>query len=59
MRREFQLVAPYLGHPSIVIADDIEGNQAFQEWVRTARPAFWATLRETEKHGICGVSVFN
>lgn len=58
MRREFQTAARFLGRPSMVIADDIESNQAFHEWVGNVRPTFSATLRQAEKPGICGMSVF-
>jgi predicted O-methyltransferase YrrM len=57
MRREFAQVQPYLRPGAVVIADDIEGNRAFQEWVEAAQPAFWATVREAEKSGICGIGV--
>jgi hypothetical protein len=57
MRWEFSTVAPYLQSPSVLIADDIEGNRAFEEWVQRTRPAFSATMREAEKQGICGLSV--
>ncbi|MBI4641065.1 MAG: class I SAM-dependent methyltransferase [Candidatus Tectomicrobia bacterium] len=59
VRKEFQVIAPYLTSQSIVIADDVDKNQAFHEWVTKARPAFWATMRETEKKNLFGVSVFH
>ncbi len=58
MNWEFQIVAPYLGRPAIVVADDIENNPAFLEWVQRTRPAFWATLQEVEKKDLFGVSVY-
>lgn len=58
MRREFRLVAPYLGRPGVVIADDVEGNDAFLEWVNRAHPSFWATLNSERKDHLFGVGVF-
>lgn len=58
MRRELSTVAPYLRRPGVVIADDIEGNRAFQEWVRSTPPAFSAAIRQADKHALCGLSVF-
>lgn len=58
MQRELQLVTPYLARPAVVIADDVDGNLAFLEWVNSTCPAFWAILREVEKKSLFGVSVF-
>ncbi len=58
MNWEFQTVAPYLGRPAMVIADDVENNLAFLESVHRTRPAFWATVKEVEKKDLFGVSVF-
>ncbi len=55
--RELQMVAPRLAPRCIVIADDIEGNSAFLEWVGHANPAFWATMKEEAKDNQFGVSV--
>ena len=58
MAWEFRTVAPYLGRPGVVLADDVENNAAFLEWVNQTGPAFWATLQEIEKKDLFGVSVF-
>ena len=58
MRFEFELVAPYLTSDAIVVADDIEGNSAFDEWSRNARPAYSTVLREHAKRkSLLGVAV--
>ncbi len=58
MRWEFQAVAPWLGPAAVVIADDIQGNSAFLDWVSMAKPAFWTTLGEVEKeNSLLGLSV--
>jgi hypothetical protein len=58
MRREFELVTPYLGRPSALISDDVEGNSAFQEWVERYRPDFSAVVREESKGSLLGIGVF-
>jgi predicted O-methyltransferase YrrM len=46
MHSEFLTVAPYLTNRSFLIADDVNRNIAFQEWVAKSRPAFSATVAE-------------
>ncbi|MGI8469869.1 MAG: class I SAM-dependent methyltransferase [Pyrinomonadaceae bacterium] len=58
MSAEFKLVAPYLTNRGVLIADDINRNIAFQEWVTRTNPAFWATTTEKTKESLFGVSVF-
>jgi hypothetical protein len=58
MTWEFQAVAPHLGRPAMLVADDVENNSAFLEWVHRTRPAFSATLREVEKRNLFGLTVF-
>lgn len=58
MKREFEQVKPYLARPSVVIADDVQGNPAFLEWVEEAKPACWGVTAESEKNALFGVSVF-
>jgi hypothetical protein len=58
MRWEFHAAASHLARSAVVIADDIEGNPAFQEWASAAQPAFSTTMREAEKPGMCGLSIF-
>lgn len=57
MRREFQTVLPYLAPRAVVIADDVEGNRAFYEWVMRTQPAFWATVKQGEKERFLGLGV--
>ncbi|MEE9290173.1 MAG: class I SAM-dependent methyltransferase, partial [Alphaproteobacteria bacterium] len=57
MRFELETVTPFLTERSVVIADDIEGNTAFREWVDQAQPTFWVATREAEKNSVFGVSV--
>ena len=35
MRREFGVASPHLAKGAVLLADDIEGNEAFQEWLGT------------------------
>lgn len=58
MRAEFRAVAPYLSKRGILIADDVNRNVAFQEWVTETHPAFWATATEISKESLFGISVF-
>ena len=58
MRREFELVTPYLGQPGALISDDIEQNAAFKEWVEQYKPNFSAVLEEESKGGLLGIAVF-
>jgi hypothetical protein len=55
---ELKTVRPHLGRPCVVIADDVENNSAFSDWIRATRPNFSATLQELEKKDLFGVSVF-
>jgi Methyltransferase domain len=57
MMREFETVAPYLSRKSAVIADDIEGNDAFHAWVRKVHPQYSAALHEQSKQSLFGVAV--
>ena len=57
MLREFQMVTPYLSRPSVVIADDVDGNLAFLEWADKTCSAFWATLHEADKQSLFGLNV--
>lgn len=59
IKRELELVLPYLSRPSVVLSDDIEGNIAFHEWAGRASPAYWAAIQEQEKESALGVAVFS
>ncbi len=55
---ELHAVRPCLADRSIVIADDIESNTAFAEWVAEFRPAYHAVVRESTKNSLMGMAVF-
>ncbi|MCK5269121.1 MAG: class I SAM-dependent methyltransferase [Spirochaetes bacterium] len=57
MKFEFDTAAPFLTEQSVVIADDIDENRAFREWVDQTQPSFWVTVREAEKSSILGMSM--
>ena len=59
MLREFQMVAPCLASLAVVIADDVDENRAFHDWVTKAHPAFWAVIQEVEKKSLFGVSILH
>ncbi len=58
IRRELELISPYLSRPSIVIADDIQDNSAFLEWVKREQPTHWAAFREEWRDSLAGFAVF-
>jgi hypothetical protein len=58
IRRELRIVAPYLARPSIIIADDIQGNQAFAEWVAKYKPALSGAFQEEGKDVMAGFAAF-
>ena len=43
----------------MVLADNIDDNAAFFDWVAECHPAWWATLQETDKDNTFRVSVFD
>ncbi len=55
---EFQSVAPYLGPRSVVIADDVDENSAFHDWVTRKQPVFCATIEKPDIRRLFGVSLF-
>jgi hypothetical protein len=59
IRRELETVSPYLGRPAVVVADDVQGNRAFSDWVKNARPAYWAVVREEGKAALAGYIILN
>ncbi|MBC7345589.1 MAG: class I SAM-dependent methyltransferase [Clostridia bacterium] len=54
---EFQTVMPYLTRPGMIVADDVDDNPAFLDWVNSSNPAFWALVSQAQKEGFFGVSV--
>jgi hypothetical protein len=57
IRRELEIVTPYLNRPAVVIVDDVQGNRAFSEWVEKVEPAYWTTFREEGKDALAGIAV--
>ena len=58
IRRELDIVTPYLGRQAFVLADDVDGNSAFASWVDTVLPTLSTTVREAAKKGLFGAAVF-
>jgi cephalosporin hydroxylase len=58
LHRELSAVTPYLIRPSVVIADDIDENPAFLEWVKKSNPTFWAAVAEESKASSTGIGIF-
>jgi predicted O-methyltransferase YrrM len=53
MRREFDLVWPYLRTGGVIVADDVERNRAFGE-LRSSNPALWRVVRDREERPLHG-----
>lgn len=49
IKRELQLVTPYLSPFAVIIADDIQNNTAFYEWVSKSKPIMWLTFKQEKK----------
>lgn len=58
IRQELETVAPYFAPRAMVIADDVQMNAAFADWVAASEPRYSATVREEEKESVFGVCVF-
>lgn len=59
MRMEFDTIWPRLGAEAVVIADDIEGNGAFADFVAAHPPDYVAAIAQPEKEGAaCGVAAW-
>jgi methyltransferase family protein len=58
MLREFETIKPYLSPKAAVVADDIEGNEAFHEWAQNTRPHYVAALQQESKSSLLGVALF-
>jgi hypothetical protein len=54
MKMEFTLALNALRPAGILIADDVEGNRAFQEALQDSRMESWFAIREKDKNAICG-----
>ena len=57
MKMEFEMVWPHLSPGGVLIADDIEGNAAFQEFAARGDVVFHAVVRELVKDSLAGVLI--
>jgi predicted O-methyltransferase YrrM len=57
MQREFEIVTPFLAPKAVVVADDVQGNSAFNDWVSQVQPSYSAVLEEHSKQSLLGVAV--
>jgi predicted O-methyltransferase YrrM len=57
MTMEFESVWPHLASGGALIADDIEGNQAFQEFSSRPDIAIQTVIREEKKYSLAGVAI--
>lgn len=58
IRRELEIVTPHLAPRAVVIADDVQGNAAFGDWIASTGPRFSATIREEQKESVFGIGIF-
>jgi predicted O-methyltransferase YrrM len=54
MKWEIELVLPRLRAGGVLIADDIQGNRAFDEALASPLCQRWFAIRQAEKNAICG-----
>lgn len=59
MRREFETVTPSLAPDGAILADDVETNCAFAEWVSHSSLVYSAVVEERSKSGLTGVALLN
>jgi hypothetical protein len=57
MMMEFKLIWPRLRPGGILIADDIEGNDAFERFTTSVQPALSVVFAEERKKALCGLMV--
>jgi hypothetical protein len=57
MRWEFQQAWPFLRDGGMLIADDVEQNRAFADFVNDINPPFWMVIKEDVKTGAFGVAM--
>ncbi len=58
MRYEFTSVEPYLEDDSFLLADDVDGNRAFEEFARDHPDSWSEVISHETKGGAFGVMVF-
>lgn len=54
---ELRAVTPFLTERGVVIADDIEGNDAFHHWIGLSDPPFHRFVRPEGKPGLFGIAM--
>jgi|HubBroStandDraft_4_1064222.scaffolds.fasta_scaffold34026_2 predicted O-methyltransferase YrrM len=59
MHHEFEIMTPFLAPQAVLVADDVQGNSAFMEWVSRSRPSYSAVLKEHSKQSLLGVAVLS
>ena len=59
MMWEMKMAHAHMDARGIIIADDIECNQAFHQFVSDEQPAMHAVLREAGKPAWCGITLFH
>jgi len=57
MQREFEIVTPFLAPQAVVVADDVQGNSAFNDWVSQVQPSYSAVLEEHSKQSLFGMAL--
>jgi hypothetical protein len=57
MKREFTLVSKYLASDYCLVADDIQGNDAFAQWIQGIKPDHTLVVSEEWKDAFFGVGV--
>ena len=55
MKMEFEVAWSHLSPGGMLIADDIEGNAAFQEFAGRSDVVFHGVVRERNKHSLAGI----
>ncbi len=56
MEYEFATVTPRFAPGSVLIADDIQDNAAFRNWVDRSKPVIAAAIREPDKESLFGIT---
>jgi predicted O-methyltransferase YrrM len=54
MRWEIRAAIAAMHHGGVIIADDIEGNRAFEEAAADPRVSSWVAVRQEGKNAVCG-----
>jgi hypothetical protein len=58
IRRELEMVTPYLSGQALVLSDDIDGNRAFSEWAEKVKPPFSGIIEQSSKSSLLGIAAF-